>query len=143
VVDARHVKLRAERDGTGSGRVYTITINATDAAGNVTSTPVTVSVPHDNSIVARKAEPLETAKTILSVEVLGNPTNNHFIVTTRSSESAPVTMVVTDNLGRVVEKRNGITPNSSIQLGNKYAPGIYFAEFRQGENRNYVKLVKE
>lgn len=143
VVDARHVKLRAERDGTGSGRVYTITINATDAAGNVTSTPVTVLVPHDNSIVARKAEPVETAKTILSVEVLGNPTNNHFIVTTRSSESAPVTMVVTDNLGRVVEKRNGITPNSSIQVGNKYPPGIYFAELRQGENRNYVKLVKE
>lgn len=42
------VKLRAERAGNGSGRVYTITIQATDEAGNV-SVPatVTVSVPHD------------------------------------------------------------------------------------------------
>ena len=47
VVDARHVLLRAERAGGGSGRVYTITIKATDAAGNTSTLPVTVSVPHD------------------------------------------------------------------------------------------------
>jgi len=37
------VALRAERSGTGSGRVYTITLQATDAAGNV-SVPKTVTV---------------------------------------------------------------------------------------------------
>ncbi len=42
------VKLRAERAGKGSGRIYTITVQATDSSGNV-STPatVTVTVPHD------------------------------------------------------------------------------------------------
>lgn len=42
------VKLRAERSGTGNGRIYSITIQATDEAGNV-STPVVVvvAVPHD------------------------------------------------------------------------------------------------
>lgn len=40
--------LRAERDGNGDGRVYSITIQATDAAGNLSATyVVTVSVPHD------------------------------------------------------------------------------------------------
>jgi hypothetical protein len=41
------VKLRAERDATGDGRVYTITVTATDAAGNETTESVEVTVPHD------------------------------------------------------------------------------------------------
>ena len=143
VIDGAHVKLRAERDGTGTGRIYTITITATDAAGNTTSTPITVLVPHDNSIVARKAEPGAIAEATFAVEVLGNPTNNHFIITPRSGTAAPVIMMVMDNLGRIVEQRNGIAPNSTIQVGNKYPAGIYYAEFRQGQNRSYVKLVKE
>jgi hypothetical protein len=42
-----HVKLRATRLGTGTGRVYTITVKCTDAAGNVATKTVTVTVPHD------------------------------------------------------------------------------------------------
>jgi uncharacterized lipoprotein YddW (UPF0748 family) len=147
VIDATHVKLRAEREGSGTGRIYTITITATDAAGNTNSTPVTVLVPHDNghdnTIVARNAEPGKIADARFSVEVLGNPGHNYFIVTPRSSTAVPVTMVIIDNLGRVVEQRNGMVPNITIQVGTKYAPGIYYAEFRQGQNRNYVKLVKQ
>lgn len=41
------ILLRAERSGTGNGRVYTITYKATDLAGNVTVTSATVVVPHD------------------------------------------------------------------------------------------------
>jgi fibronectin type 3 domain-containing protein len=143
VIDGGHVKLRAERDGNGTGRIYTITITATDAAGNTTSTPVTVLVPHDNSAVTHKTEPTSITEAVFVIEILGNPTNNHFTITPRSGMAAPVTMVVMDNLGRIVERRTGITPNSTIQVGNKYPAGIYFAEFRQGENRNYVKLVKK
>ncbi len=47
IVDAHHVRLRAERSGTGDGRVYTITITCTDAAGNSSSTDVTVVVAHN------------------------------------------------------------------------------------------------
>ena len=143
VIDATHVKLRAERDGTGMGRIYTISITAADAAGNTTSTPITVLVPHDNNIVSRKAEPRVIAEAMFTVEVLGNPSNNHFIITTRSPVATPVNIVVMDNLGRVVEQRNGIMPNSSLQVGNKYRPGIYYAELKQGEYRTYVKLVKQ
>jgi hypothetical protein len=42
------VKLRAERSGSGSGRVYTLTIQATDASGNQSALhTVSVRVPHD------------------------------------------------------------------------------------------------
>jgi hypothetical protein len=39
------VQLRAERAGNGTGRVYTITVRCTDAAGNSSERTVTVSVP--------------------------------------------------------------------------------------------------
>ena len=39
--------LRAERDGNGDGRVYTVTYTATDGSGNQASAAATVNVPHD------------------------------------------------------------------------------------------------
>jgi hypothetical protein len=39
--------LRAERSGTGSGRTYTVTYEATDASGNTTTATVTIEVPHN------------------------------------------------------------------------------------------------
>ena len=47
IMDAHHVKLRAERLGSGNGRIYTITITCTDASGNSSNQAVTVTVPHD------------------------------------------------------------------------------------------------
>jgi hypothetical protein len=45
VMDAHHVQLRAERSGTGKGRVYTITITATDSRGNTATGTLSVTVP--------------------------------------------------------------------------------------------------
>ncbi|MFT3916902.1 MAG: membrane dipeptidase [Anaeromyxobacteraceae bacterium] len=47
VVDAHHVRLRAERAGRGPGRTYTVTVTATDASGNSTEGAIDVVVPHD------------------------------------------------------------------------------------------------
>jgi hypothetical protein len=43
------VQLRAERLGSGSGRVYTITLEVTDIAGNVATATVQVTVPHSQN----------------------------------------------------------------------------------------------
>ena len=45
--DDYEFQLRAERAGTGDGRVYTITYTATDTSGNINSASATVVVPHD------------------------------------------------------------------------------------------------
>ena len=45
IVDAHHLRLRAERSGDGNGRVYMITITCVDAAQNQTSRRVNVYVP--------------------------------------------------------------------------------------------------
>ncbi|HKR00219.1 MAG TPA: HYR domain-containing protein, partial [Pyrinomonadaceae bacterium] len=47
VLDNHRVRLRADRAGKGSGRVYTIVITATDPYGNSSRRIVTVTVPHD------------------------------------------------------------------------------------------------
>jgi hypothetical protein len=44
VIDPHDVLLRAERAGTGSGRLYTIAIGCTDGAGNRASHGATVPV---------------------------------------------------------------------------------------------------
>jgi HYR domain/Cohesin domain len=46
ITGALTLNLRAERSGAGNGRVYTITVEAKDAAGNATTKTVTVSVPN-------------------------------------------------------------------------------------------------
>lgn len=40
-------KLRSERSGVGTGRIYTVTYTATDGASNTTSASATVEVPFD------------------------------------------------------------------------------------------------
>jgi glycosidase len=45
VIDETRVLLRAERAGTGSGRVYTITVTCNDATGHTASRSATVRVP--------------------------------------------------------------------------------------------------
>ena len=45
IVDEHHVRLRAERAGNGSGRVYTVTVTCSDRRGSPVSKSVTVTVP--------------------------------------------------------------------------------------------------
>jgi hypothetical protein len=45
ITGALTLQLRAERSGGGSGRLYTVTVACTDAAGNVATATTTVTVP--------------------------------------------------------------------------------------------------
>ncbi|PKP60125.1 MAG: hypothetical protein CVT89_00445 [Candidatus Altiarchaeales archaeon HGW-Altiarchaeales-2] len=47
IVDPQTVNLRAERQGDGNGRIYTLNFNVTDASGNTATGKCKVSVRHD------------------------------------------------------------------------------------------------
>ncbi len=51
IIDDHHINLRAERSGTGSGRIYTIVVKCTDVNGkiNIGTASTTVTVAHDLS----------------------------------------------------------------------------------------------
>ena len=51
------VELRSERDGGGTGRVYTLTYKATDRSGNSSTASALVTVPHD--MRDKKIEPID------------------------------------------------------------------------------------
>ena len=42
------LQLRADRDGGGSGRIYSLTATATDRAGNAATVPASCVVPHEH-----------------------------------------------------------------------------------------------
>ena len=47
IVDNHHVRLRVDDSGP-EGRIYTITVTAVDAAGNTSSSSITVRPTHEN-----------------------------------------------------------------------------------------------
>jgi hypothetical protein len=47
ITGASNVLLRAERDGTGPGRTYSITVQCTDQSGNSSQKATVVTVPHN------------------------------------------------------------------------------------------------
>ncbi|MFL6247755.1 MAG: HYR domain-containing protein, partial [Thermoanaerobaculia bacterium] len=61
ILDPLRVELSAERDPQGSGREYTIWVEAIDDAGNRSVGTVVVTVPHDNS-GSSVSEPSGTTK---------------------------------------------------------------------------------
>ncbi|MFX0205637.1 MAG: PKD domain-containing protein [Candidatus Hodarchaeota archaeon] len=48
ILDSQTVKLRAERQGNGNGRVYTIYFMVEDESGNIATGSFEIWVPHDN-----------------------------------------------------------------------------------------------
>jgi hypothetical protein len=47
ILDPTHVSLRAQRSGSGSGRIYSIVITCTDVLGQTDTRRAVVVVPHD------------------------------------------------------------------------------------------------
>jgi hypothetical protein len=150
VLDNNTVKLRAARSGSGNGRIYTITITATDASGHVSTETVTVLVPHDRSDIV-SASPMATATEkvnveslkVLQVKALPNPSKNQFTLLISSGNDVPVMLRITDNLGRLIETRSGVPSNGTYNIGQRYTSGIYFVEVIQGASRSIMKLIKE
>jgi hypothetical protein len=133
VVDADHVRLRAERSGSGEERSYVIAITATDASGNKSSQSVNVVVPHDRS----KKLPND-----LQVLVLPNPSRSDFTIRVQSSSPLPVVVRVSNAVGKTIETIQNTTTKGSLRLGSNYPVGAYYADVIQGNSRAVVKLLK-
>lgn len=138
IIDGTHVKLRAERAGGGSGRIYTITVRVKDASGNYSeASTVTVTVPHDQGQTARAAVP------VLDATVAPNPSNASFTIKASSSNTvSAISMVVSDVSGKVVYSRTGITPGQTVSWGSDLNPGTYFVELRQGVLVTQKRVIK-
>ncbi len=84
-------------------------------------------------------EPLEVLDFL--AEVYPNPFSNSFTVHVISSEETPITVIMHDIAGRVVQTYHNVVEQTL--LGNDLSVGIYFAEVSQGENHQMLQIVKE
>jgi hypothetical protein len=78
-----------------------------------------------------------------NVQVYPNPVITQFTVKVMSTNNKqPISVVVYDELGRVVDMKRNLSHGQSIQLGEGYKQGMYIVEMVQGENRKRIKILK-
>lgn len=131
IVDAHHIRLRAERLETGNGRLYSVKVSATDLNGNVSSSLITVNVPKTVTPVC-----------VLQLVALPNPSHNYFLVTVLSSCKDLINVRVMDNGGNVLARYNNLMSPQLIRIGDRLLPGVYYVEATQGGVTKSVKLIK-
>jgi hypothetical protein len=142
IIDNQHVRLRAERAGNGTGRIYTITITSTDDCGNTATTTTTVTVPHDG-LYSRPGSELVVESLTFEARVTPNPSAGSFVLYVNSSDTKEgIVVSVVDMLGRAIETRN-MNSGSALKIGADYVPGIYIIRVMQGANRKEIKVVKQ
>ena len=146
ITDDHHILLRAERSGNGTGRIYTINIVSTDAAGNSSSQLVTVAVPHDQMGMKisdgtfKFGNQVETES--FKVNAWPNPSNQNFSLQVESVSTEIIDVFVTDVIGRQIFRYQS-TNMKTINFGDDLKPGIYFIKVRQGDYSKTIKVVKQ
>lgn len=98
----------------------------------------------DNSITvaARSINGKQQNIAGLTVQAISNPAPAFFTLVIRSNISNAMQLKVFNGLGKVVEVRNNVAANATLQLGQSYRPGMYYAELMQGNKRVVIKLIK-
>ncbi len=79
----------------------------------------------------------------LTVTAIPNPSSSYFTVTIKSNSSKTVSVKVMDAAGRMMESKQNIAANGTMQIGSKLTAGVYFVEVVQGTQREILKLVKQ
>ena len=168
VLNDHHIKLRAERSGSGDGRVYSVKVTCTDQYGNSSNGTRTVIVPKSlklkdirelvfgykehgqghghraaessNAILFNELDP--ELSTI--VRVYPNPSISDFTVNLQTMNTKDkISVRLIDITGRIVETRGNISGNQVIKVGANLKRGLYVVEIRQGNISERIKLLKQ
>ena len=78
----------------------------------------------------------------LQVQAFPNPTTDQFTFIIKSSSNSLAHLKIFNALGSLIEVKNAVVPNTSLVLGNRYQPGVYYIEIMQEKKRMRVKVVK-
>jgi hypothetical protein len=84
-----------------------------------------------------------TSENVFAVKVSPNPFTTSFSLAIETTSQEKIQINVYDILGKLIESKTvTISDTSSIQLGDKYAVGLYNVILTQGENSRNLKLIK-
>ena len=113
-----------------------VTVTRTSSRNSIVAPALVSKIPGDNQVTAPKP-------VAFTVKVMPNPTSNYFTLQLNSLTYEKFKITVIDITGRIVEQRADVPANSTLQLGNKYHPGVYIAEILQGKDKIVLRLIKE
>lgn len=97
---------------------------------------------HDRSILKKEITSV-FAVDRLTVVASPNPSSSNFILAINSNENSPLTVRIVNALGKTVYTQNNVTPKGSLNIGNNWLAGSYYAEIVQGKQKTMIKLVKQ
>ena len=120
-----------------------ITENRDTCCFTITVTCDSTLITQAASVVPAHTPASEKISKGLRVTTSPNPGNHTFRLNITSDNNDKISLQVTDELGRVLETRNGLTPNQTLLIGPSYRPGIYFAQVMQGNRITTVRLIKK
>lgn len=139
------LKLRAKRNGSGDGRIYTINIECTDASGNVGTHSTQVLVPHDKG--ARISNIGGVTDQDLSLLVYGNPNrgngNIKLQVFSLNEKSSIQTQIISAVNGNILKTISATQSGEMIDLKNNLTPGTYIIRSIQDDNIATWRIVIE
>ena len=107
-----------------------------------TTLPGSARVANFTQLMQLKNVDKDISKT-LKVTATPNPATNYFTLITTSGDDKPLSVNVTDVMGRVVERKSGVAANSTLRIGYKLAAGVYVVEVIQGTEKVMMKLMKK
>lgn len=96
-----------------------------------------------NPAITGRTQPGAQVISEFKIRALPNPSAGYFTLSfPGGSNSENISVRITDIAGRTVEVKSNLSSGTSLRLGERYTPGIYFAEVKQGPVRQQIKLVK-
>ncbi len=130
VLDEHRIRITIHSSGASDQDTSTclIEIAATDRSGNKTTHSIPYSVNDALKLTAR---------------AIPNPTADYFNIQTYSPKTDKISVTVTDQMGRSIEKIEHVVPGQSLQLGSNYLSGIYYVQLFQGPDIVILKLIKQ
>ncbi len=152
ISDEHHVKLRAERDDHGNGRVYSITIHSKNSTGHEAThelkvvVPLQLFAPLSKVITEANRMSLVTGdfntNDLFNCNITPNPSAQHFTLQVSTTSVEKISATLLDMNGRVLETFQ-LTINNTLQFGETLKAGFYILKIVQAEKQQVIKIVKQ
>jgi hypothetical protein len=125
---------------------YEIKVVATNSCGSSSSSSLKVSIGKcaTTTLVSTTLERTMTEEAPeIGLQVYPNPAITQFTVKVTSTDrQQPITVIIYDQLGKVLDVKRELRSGQVIQVGANYTQGAYFIEMIQGSNRKRLQVVK-
>lgn len=107
------------------------------AGGEICSSSVTGKIN-----IVEQIELLPLLK--FGIKAYPNPSTSSFMINIESMDTkTPINVRVVSITGKEMEVIRNVTAEQTIQIGNRYFPGMYIVEVMQGEKKITTKLIKQ